>query len=73
MRPINKTLSGITTPGPSGTESNENEGVLHIPEISKAGASLSNYLCRTLVGEGVLRLCWDAVGKFYSPSGLGCI
>ena len=34
--PMNRTLSGANTLGQNGTESNGNEGVLHIPQISKA-------------------------------------
>ena len=37
--PINETISGGTTPGQHGHGSNGNEGVLFIPQISKAGAS----------------------------------
>ena len=32
-------LTGITTPGRSGSESNSNEGVLHTPQISRTRAS----------------------------------
>ena len=42
---INRALSGTTTtPGWSGPGSNGREGVLHIPQISKAGASPSDCL-----------------------------
>ena len=34
IRPINRTLSGVTTPSQSGPGSNGNEGVLHIPQSS---------------------------------------
>ena len=34
MRPIDRTLSGATTPGQGGPGSNGNEGVLHIPQSS---------------------------------------
>ena len=37
--PIDRNLSGATTPGQSGPGSNGNEGVLHIPQSSKARAS----------------------------------
>ena len=30
---MDKTLFGATTPGWSGTESEDNEGVLHIPKV----------------------------------------
>ena len=41
---MDMTLSGDTSPGQSGTESNENKGVLHIPQIYKAGALPSDDL-----------------------------
>ena len=37
--PIDMTLSGATTQGQSGPGSNGNQGVLHIPQSSKIGAS----------------------------------
>ena len=37
-------LSYATTPGQSGPESNGNEGVLHLPQIFKAGALPSDSL-----------------------------
>ena len=40
---IDRTLSGATTPGQSGPKSNDDKGV-HIPQISKAGALLSDGL-----------------------------
>ena len=36
------TLTGAKTPGQSGTESNGNEGVLYIPQISSTEASHSD-------------------------------
>ena len=42
--PIDRTLSGATIPGQSGPVSNGNERVLHIPQTSKAGTSLSDGL-----------------------------
>ena len=48
------TLSGATTPGRRGPGSNGNEGLVQIPQISKAGASppdgWMSYV-RTLFGE----------------------
>ena len=41
---MNRTQSTATTPGQSGPGGNGNEGVRHIPQISKAGASLSDCL-----------------------------
>ena len=37
--PIDRTLSGATTLGQSGPGTNDNEGVLHIPQSSSFGAS----------------------------------
>ena len=45
IRPIDRTLSGATTPGQSGPGSNGNQGVLHIPQISRiTGDSSSDCL-----------------------------
>ena len=53
--PINTTLSNATTPGESGSESNANEWLLHIPEGSSiTGPSpldcLVSYIGHPLVG-----------------------
>ena len=64
---------GPITPGHSGTGSNDNDGVLHILQIysitgvSPLDCSVS-YLGHSLAG--VLTLCRDAVGVFYTPSRL---
>ena len=42
--PIDRTLSGASTPSHSGPGSNGNEGLLNIHQISKVGASLSDCL-----------------------------
>ena len=67
--PINKTLSGASTPEQSKPRSNGSEGVLRVPQSSGiAGNSPSDCLVsyiRTLV-EGVLPLCRDAVSIFYN-------
>ena len=43
--PIDRNLSGTSTPGQNGSESNGNEEVLHIPQSSSiTGASLLDYL-----------------------------
>ena len=72
--PIDRTLSGATTPGQSGPGYDGNEGVLHIPESSSiTGASLSDCLVSYLghlFGE-VLPLYRDGIGVFYSPKWLG--
>ena len=41
--PIDRTLSSATTLGQSGPRSNDNKGVLHIPQSSNTGASPSDY------------------------------
>ena len=42
IRHIDGTLIGTTTPGQNGLGSNDNEGILHIPQSSKDGASTWN-------------------------------
>ena len=70
IQPIDRTLSGATTPGQGRDESNGNEGVLRIPQSSSiTGTSPSDCLVsytRTLIGVGVLPLCRGTVGVFYS-------
>ena len=69
-----RALSSATTPGQSGPGSDGNEGVLRIPQSSStAGTSPSDCLV-SYPGHslrGVLPLCREAVGVFYSPSRLG--
>ena len=72
--PIDRTLSGATTPRQSGPGSDGNEGVLCIPQsycITRAlpADCLMSYPGHPLLG-GVLSLYRDAVGVFYSPSRL---
>ena len=70
--PIDRTLSGDTTPSQSGPGSDGNEGVLNIPQSSSiTGDSPSDCLVtfRTLV-KGVLPLYREAVHVFYSPNRL---
>ena len=68
--PIDRTLSGATTPGQSRPGSDGNNGVLCIPQISSTtGISPSDCLV-SYPGhllEVVLPLCREAVGVFYSP------
>ena len=69
---IDRTLSGATTPDPSGPGSNGNEEILHIAKNSSiTGVSPSDCLSRTLVEGLVLPLCREAVGVFYSFIRLG--
>ena len=72
---IDVTLTGTTPLGQSGPGSNENEGVLHIPQSSRTGASPSNGLVSYPEHSlGVNLLNWRAAfGVFYSPSWLGKI
>ena len=69
--PIHRSLSGDTTPGKSGPESDGNKSVLHIlPCASITGASASDNL-ESYPGNslgGVLLLCRNAVGAFFSTS-----
>ena len=74
---IDRTLSGATTPGQSGPKSDSNKGVLRIPQSSIiTGTSpsdcLMSYPGHSLRG-GVLPLCRETVGVFYSPSQLNKI
>ena len=69
-------LWGAPTTGQSEPESDRNEGVLCIVQSSYiTGTSLNirllNIISRALVEGGVLPLCWEAVGVFYSPIRLG--
>ena len=43
IQPIDRTVLGDTTPGQNGHGSNDNKGVLHIPQISINRASKSDY------------------------------
>ena len=68
---IDRALSNATIPSRSGPGSNDNEGVLCIPQSpSITGTALSDCLVSHLVHSlgGVLPLCRDAVGVFYSLS-----
>ena len=55
--PRDRTLSGATTLSQSGAGSNGNKEVLHIPQSSKAGASLSDYLVSY---PGLLLVVWSS-------------
>ena len=60
--PIIGTLTGTTTPGPSGPESNDKEEVLPISQSSKIGA---------LPSSGFESYTRHSVGVVYNPSQLG--
>ena len=65
--PIDKTLSGSTTPTSVDPESDGNEGVLCIPQsFSITGAWPSDCLM-SYQEIRFLLLCWDIVGVFYTP------
>ena len=71
IKPIDRALSGATTPGQRGLESNGNEGVLRIPQSSSiTGSSPLDYLVSYPLVEG-LPLCREKVGVFNSPNRLG--
>ena len=66
--PIDRTLSGATTPGQSGSSSDGSEEVLYFPQISKAGVIPSECFVSypgDSLGERVLPLCKGAIGVFY--------
>ena len=72
--PIDVTQIGTTTPGQSGPGNNGYEGVLYIPQNSLLELDHQmqfSVISRTLV-RGILLLCKDAIGIFYSPIRLGC-
>ena len=64
--PIDRSLSCSINPGQSGPRSDGNEGV---PRASPSDCLMSVQD----IHLGVLPICWDAVGLFYSPSQLGYI
>ena len=66
-RPVDRILSGSTTPSQSGPESNSNEKVLYFPQ--SLNIRFFNRISSTLVGW-VLPFCRDAISVFYSPSRL---
>ena len=72
---IDWTLSGATTPGPSGPGNDVNEGVLRIPQSSSiSGTSPSDCLVSypgPSFGVCGVLLCREAAVVLYSPSPLG--
>ena len=68
--PIDRTISGATTPCQSGPGSNVNDGVYYIPQSSSITEAWPSD-CLVSFVEGVQLLCGDAVGVFYSPRWLG--
>ena len=72
---IDRTLSGAATPGQSGPGSGDNEGVLRIPQSSSITDTSPSDCLMSYIQDtrwvGVLLPCTEAIGVFYSPSGLG--
>ena len=69
-----RTLSDVTTPGPSGPRSDGNEGMLCISQsssITRTSPSDCFFFNIQDSHGGVLTLCRDAVCVFYGPSQLG--
>ena len=64
---IHRTLSGANTSDQSGPWSDGNEGVLHISQSSRAGASPSDCHIHDTCWW-YLPFCRDRVGVFHSPS-----
>ena len=62
--PIDSTLSGATNLGQSGPGCKDNEGVLHIPQSSKSGASPS---------EGLMSYSEHSLVKSYPYAEMQCI
>ena len=75
--PIDRTLSGATTPDQSRPGSDSNERVQHLPQSSSiTGTSPSDCLVPypgQSLARGFLPLCRVPVDVFYSPSRLGNI
>ena len=72
--PVDRTLSGATTPSQSGAGSDGNEGVLRIPQSSSISGTSPSICLVSYPGHSlgvVLPLCRDVVSVFYIPSRLG--
>ena len=63
--PIDRILSGATTPGERGTRSNGTKEILHIPQISKTEASWSDCLVLYL-GHSLERRVWPPTAEMQS-------
>ena len=69
--PIDRFLSGTTTPGQSGPKINGKKGVLHIPQSSRITRASKSDCLMSYPGYSLeVPLSWDAVSVFYSPSQL---
>ena len=72
--PMEMTLSGATTLGQSGPGSDGNVEVFHIPQNSSITGTTPSYYLVSYPGHslvvGVLIICREVVGIFYSPNRL---
>ena len=73
FNPLIGSLSGATTLGQSGPGSDGNKGVLRISQSSSIAVTSPSDCLVSYPGYllGVLPLCREAVGVFYSPSRVG--
>ena len=71
IQPIDRTLSGATTPGQSGPESDGYEGVIRISQTSIITETSTSACIASYLGHSLECSCSSAVGVFYSPSWLG--
>ena len=72
--PIDRNLSGTTTPGQSGPGSDSNEGVLRIPQTPSITGTSPSYCLVSYPGHllgGGLIPCRGAFNLFFSPSRQG--
>ena len=72
--PLDRTLSGATTPSQNESASESNEEVLYIPQsssITRVSPSVCLMSYQDTLWRGVLPFCSDVVNIFYSPSQLG--
>ena len=68
--PVDRTLSGATTPGHSRPGSEGNDGILRIPQRSSITGARSSDCLVLNPGHSLARcllLCRNAIGVFYSP------
>ena len=71
IRPIDRTFSQTINPCLGGPETNSNEVVLYIPQISKNWnftVRKFNVNSSNIVGDGGVTLCRGAVSVFHSPN-----
>ena len=69
--PIDRTISGATTPGQRGFGSDGNEGILHIPQTSNFTVASPSDCLGSYPGHSLVRVSAfyrDTVGVFYNPA-----